>query len=192
MYYVYIHYRASDLTPFYVGKGSGDRAYCFNQRSEYWTRTFKKHGVITKLVNEYEQEKDAFLFERYLIKKFKDSGFQLVNLTDGGEGVSGFKQSKETVEKRSIRMLGNTNWKNAPKPPRLLGKLNPSFKGFVEATCIATGETIILDGKLSAESNGFDYKKVNACVNNTRKTHKGFTFKRMKELNNGKFNNYVI
>lgn len=178
-YYVYMHYRSSDLAPFYVGKGSGNRAYKTSQRSEYWNRVFHKHGLIVKIINEYDNEIDAFNFEKYLITKLRNEGIRLANISDGGEGCSGVKDSEETKLKKSLAMIGNTNWKNAPLPPALRGSKNASFKGFVRATCIATGEVIILDGKLSSIDNRFDYRKVNACVNRKAKTHKGFTFERI-------------
>lgn len=180
MYYVYIHYRATDLTPFYVGKGSKDRAYNFKQRSSYWKRVYNKHGVIVKIQNEFDNETDAFNFERYLIKTFKENNIPLTNLTDGGEGTSGLVKTIETKQRHSQAMLGNTNGNNN-KPPVMIGKHNPSFKGFVVATSLDKTKQLLLDGKLSAIENGFDYRKVNACVNGKRLTHKGFTFERMKE-----------
>jgi hypothetical protein len=44
----------------------------------------------------FEKEVDAFEHEKFLISCFRDLGFQLVNLTDGGEGSSGFRLTDET------------------------------------------------------------------------------------------------
>ena len=38
-FYIYIHYRESDGTPFYIGKGSGDRSTQTKNRNPYWKRT---------------------------------------------------------------------------------------------------------------------------------------------------------
>jgi hypothetical protein len=44
----------------------------------------------------FEKEKDAFDFECKLIKLYKSLGYCEANMTDGGEGPSGFIHSEET------------------------------------------------------------------------------------------------
>ena len=51
-------------------------------------------------------EEEALSSEISLIKSFKDLGYQLTNLTDGGEGASGLKLSEETKQKMSIAHFG--------------------------------------------------------------------------------------
>ena len=91
-FYTYAYLR-EDETPYYVGKGEGRRAYS------------KKHRVSVPpldrilFLKRNLLEKDAIKHEEYMIAVLgrKDNGTGILrNLTDGGEGISGFKHSKET------------------------------------------------------------------------------------------------
>lgn len=48
-------------------------------------------------------------WEKYYIKHYKDSGHRLTNATDGGEGASGYKHTKESNRKRSKSLSGNNH-----------------------------------------------------------------------------------
>lgn len=91
IHYVYVHFRASDLAPFYVGKGKNNRAWAktSSQRNQHWMNVFNKHGLVVEVVQDCMSEDDAFLLEMWLIAKFKHEGYDLANMTDGGEGASG-------------------------------------------------------------------------------------------------------
>lgn len=88
---------------FYIGKGQEKRAYNLHNRNTYWKNIVNKNkGVfIVEFITKNLSEQDAILHERYLISLYgrKDLGTgSLVNLTDGGEGVSGYVYSKERKE----------------------------------------------------------------------------------------------
>ena len=96
IYYVY-EYLREDMTPYYVGKGCNNR----------WK---EKHNVSipskerVRFVAEILSEQDAFDLEIELIAKYgrKDLGTGILrNQTDGGDGVSGRVESKETRAKKS-------------------------------------------------------------------------------------------
>lgn len=93
MYYTYMHRRADDLLPFYIGKGKGHRAFNTRRRSQRWTRTVAKHGLLIEVLANWETEAEAFEHEKFLIKCFKEAGYGLVNMTDGGDGTSGLTWS---------------------------------------------------------------------------------------------------
>ena len=107
-FYVYAYLR-KDGTPYYIGKGSGQRAY--------------KHGPTeptqppqdkSRIVMLYEQlsESEAFTIETQLISKYgrKDLGTGILrNLTEGGEGASGYKHSEEVRKNISSMQKGNKN-----------------------------------------------------------------------------------
>lgn len=110
-FYVYVHYRESDSLPFYVGKGKGNRAYQFSGRNEYWNRTYKKHGARVEIVFENLTEDESFQLEIDTILEFKYFGFPLTNMTNGGEGTSGHKQSEETIKLRVSKTTGQKRTK---------------------------------------------------------------------------------
>lgn len=59
-----------------------------------------------------------------------------------------------------------------------------SFKGKIEATNVQTNEKFIFSGKTELIAFGFNANCVYCCLNpkQRQKEHKGFTFKRMKEI----------
>lgn len=100
-FYVYIH-KKPDGTPFYVGKGTGNRAYQFSKRSNWHKNIVVKYGkenIIIEIINCFD-ESQAFDLEKIYIKQFKFSGVTLVNLTDGGEGVAGLIRGKPSDKHR--------------------------------------------------------------------------------------------
>lgn len=125
MYYVYLHRRASDLKPFYIGKGNGKRAYAFNKRSKYWKRVADKHGVIVEVLAHWEKEDDAFEHEKFLIDVFRNLGHELANISPGGDGRGGFKRTKENVEK--MRLIWSTQEMREKARARVSGDLHPNY-----------------------------------------------------------------
>jgi len=109
VFYVYLHRRASDNKVFYVGKGKGKRAYSTFGRNDRWNKTAKKHGLIVEIVFDNLEETEAFQVERDTILEMKYFGYPLVNMTNGGDGISGFKHSVETKRKQSERMILSYN-----------------------------------------------------------------------------------
>jgi hypothetical protein len=87
--------------PFYVGKGKDHRAWS-KTRSVYWHRIVKKHGLVVEILANWGNEQDAFDHEKFIISCFKDMGYKLCNLTDGGEGASGNVLNEEARRKISI------------------------------------------------------------------------------------------
>ena len=94
IYYVYAYLR-EDGSPYYIGKGKGNRAW--NQH-RFRIPPNDRIQVITENISEEE----AFNLEKELIKFYgrKDIGNGILrNLTDGGEGASGAVRSPESREK---------------------------------------------------------------------------------------------
>jgi hypothetical protein len=118
-FYTYLHLRADDLRVMYAGKGSMERAYRRSGRSAYWQRVARKHGRIVLLLAVWENEDDAFEHERVLIERFRRRGDPLVNLTDGGEGLSGMRFSPEHRAR-----LSASNLKHSPRRCRWIEGLD--------------------------------------------------------------------
>jgi hypothetical protein len=154
-FYIYTHTKLGDTLPFYIGKGSNNRAYSKHDRSNFWKRISKNgYTVQIELTNLYEDE--ALQLEKEIIKMYgrRDLGTGcLVNMTNGGEGVSGrivsdetkAKMSKamegrvsgnkgkthseETKQKISEAKLGNTAWKGKTHSDETKAKIGEAGKG---------------------------------------------------------------
>lgn len=108
-FYVYIHRKKSNNEIFYVGKGKGKRAYETYGRNRYWTFTYKKYGRIVEILKDNLSENEAFNLEMETIREYKNQNINLCNMTDGGEGKTGHKPSKETILKLSKAHSGKNN-----------------------------------------------------------------------------------
>lgn len=129
MFYTYAHYKPEGGL-FYIGKGAGRRAYDTKYRNQYWKNIVAKHGnPHVEILANWKTEKEALDHEKMLISCFKDMGFKLANLTDGGEGVSGYKHPEEIKQK----MRGRTGEKNhmfgKPKSAEVKFKISQSKIG---------------------------------------------------------------
>ena len=104
-HYVYAHYKATTKELFYIGKGSGKRAWVTFRRSDWWKKIAKKHGVEVKILQDGLQPWAAYEMEKDLIALHgrKDEGRGgLINNCDGGIGGKGAKRSKEDVERQKV------------------------------------------------------------------------------------------
>lgn len=128
IYYVYCLRRPDKFMPekfapdnnyliFYIGKGKNDRYKV--HLSTYDTNSYKNniinkiHKLCAEIICEklYENltEEEAFEKEKELIRFYGriDNGTGiLVNRTDGGDGASGHKHSKESKEKIRLNNIG--------------------------------------------------------------------------------------
>lgn len=118
-YYVYIHRRQSDGRIFYVGKGCDRRAYSTYKRGKWWEKVSSKHGRIVEIVRHFQSEHSALDFEITLIAFFRMSQ-PLVNITDGGDGVSGLRHSEESKAKMSGPRPNAKQWLKGCNAPDYL------------------------------------------------------------------------
>lgn len=97
--FVYAHIRESDDTPFYVGIGSfANRPWLLNHnsRTKFHKNVVKKHGVRVEIIADSLTWEQACFWETQWIKALRDTGYPLVNQTDGGDGAKGLKHTDET------------------------------------------------------------------------------------------------
>jgi len=104
-FYVYAHYSPLTGECFYIGKGTGNRRYSKWNRNSHWRNKVKKHGGFdVKILIDNLLEEQAFEIEMLYIESVGLDN--LCNMTVGGEGISGYKHSKETCKKLSISNSG--------------------------------------------------------------------------------------
>lgn len=105
-FYTYFHTRNDTSAVFYVGKGRCNRAHSLTFRNPHWQRIVAKCGHAVHIASKWDCEKDAFDHEKFLILCFKDMGIPLCNMTNGGEGASGYQHSTESLAKMSAIRKG--------------------------------------------------------------------------------------
>lgn len=107
-FYMYVHAKP-DGTPFYVGKGSGNRAYDLNRVNEHHRAVVAKYGAenILVVVLPYPTEQAAFDAECDYIRILRADGVKLSNRTDGGEGIA--NMSEEVRAKISASKKGSSH-----------------------------------------------------------------------------------
>jgi group I intron endonuclease len=116
-YYTYIHTRKDNNKVFYVGKGKGKRAFTKEYRNKHWHNVVNKAGYTVDICAYWETEKEALEHEKFLIQCFK-SLTTLVNKTDGGDGISGYRHSEESKKRMSeIRKGKSAYWNIGRTPP---------------------------------------------------------------------------
>lgn len=116
IYYAYLLKRPNGI-PFYVGKGKGRRCYMHlkswhlkkdeNRLKVNVIEQIRRDGEepVVEILEKNLAEADAFRIEMEQIKLYGrvENGGILVNMTDGGEGQSGFHLKESTKKKLSDR-----------------------------------------------------------------------------------------
>jgi len=118
-FYVYAHRRHDTGDVFYVGKGTGKRAWVKSGRNSLWSRTAKKHGFDVEIIHRYLTEQEAFALEREEIERLCPT----CNFTDGGEGISGYHHTDATKEAIRSAHVGR------PQPRELVERRAEKLRG---------------------------------------------------------------
>jgi hypothetical protein len=104
MYYVYSYLR-EDLSPYYIGKGTKGRAYASaNHRIKA-----PKNKERIYIIKDNLTEKEAYDLEKLYILIFGRVDLEtgiLRNLSDGGEGPTGYKTKPEQRRKIALSRMG--------------------------------------------------------------------------------------
>lgn len=108
---------------FYIGIGNEKRPYDFAKRNTYWKNIVAKYGKPqVKVLAEWDSAEEAKQHEIVLISCFRDMGYKLANLTNGGDGCNGYKHTENHKKKLAKRVSGKGN----PMYGRF-GNKNPNY-----------------------------------------------------------------
>ena len=105
-YYTYLHARPTTTDAngvFYVGKGTAVRAGTIDRKNRHHKNIVAKYGKSNILLGKIEcsTESIAFELEKGLIKCLRRMGVSLTNMSDGGEGQSGYAHTDDTRKRMS-------------------------------------------------------------------------------------------
>jgi len=110
---VYRHRRLDKNEVFYVGIGKKEsRAFDMVHRNHIWKGIKSRSEVEVEIVARELSWEHACELEQLMISEYGRIDLHtgtLANLTDGGDGVLGVKQSQETIAKRVAKIKGRKN-----------------------------------------------------------------------------------
>ena len=121
--YVYGHYTKDTDEIFYIGKGTGKRAWVKYGRSIYWKNKVNKDGLVVKILEENLTDERAYTRERELIAEVGIEN--LVNFLEGGYGMTSADALRlwqdPEFRKKMEKVYQDPEWrrKNAEKNKRL-------------------------------------------------------------------------
>lgn len=191
IFYVYVFLRSKDSphgkkgTPYYIGKGNGNRAFSFQRRGA----PRPQDPSCIAFVQEGLTEAEALSLERYCIALYGriDTGTGILrNLTDGGDGVSGVVFSDES---REIMRRNNQGKKLSDETKRRIGLANKgkTIPADVRKKIAATKECHVYEltspsgaiytcSNLSefARQHGLQVANLSCVARGTRTHHKGW------------------
>jgi hypothetical protein len=145
VYYTYVYLHPETKVPFYVGKGTNGRCNA-HINAAHKVRIGSTESLcvvecrrllnqnlmpIIEIVLQNVTETEAFQEEIKLINLYGrrcDETGSLVNLTFGGDGASGFKQSEEHIQKRVYKQLGKKRTEEQKQRMKLIANSPESRK----------------------------------------------------------------
>lgn len=110
------------------------RAKQTNQKSNYninWINSLLSENIrpIIIEIDSFDSDKESkswVIFEQYWISQFKTWGFNITNLTKGGDGNQNQIFSEESLRKRSEKLKG------IPRPQEVKDRISESHKGKIK------------------------------------------------------------
>jgi group I intron endonuclease len=166
----------------YVGKALNGSGRCFDHGrpssfkegktpKNNWLRKLKAQGknVVCVLISEYSEDvsnEDLYESEQFFIALYKELNCNLLNLTDGGPGMSGHKFSQESRQKMSLKAKARgCDWlieynKNNPRPKKpKKPRRSRAIQGALELYKRSLGQKIVIVNSNNEEIMGFFSKR---------------------------------
>lgn len=107
MYCLYQHIRDDTGDVFYVGIGDSERPYEKTSRNKMWSNIVSKTSYSVDVVRHFDNRQDAYDWEILFIWIYgrRQDGGTLCNIALGGQGLSGYKKTREQIEKARDSMI---------------------------------------------------------------------------------------
>ena len=152
MFYVYEWYNVNTDEIFYVGKGTGNRYKQVSKRNEKFKDYYENNECAVRIIQEFENENDAFAYENKRILELKALNQCQCNLDNGGTGGVNFVWTEELrhyksqfnpmkSEEQKERMRKNNPMKNPEVAEKVKSKVQKvvCYRG-EEFTCAELAE----------------------------------------------------
>jgi stalled ribosome alternative rescue factor ArfA len=104
-YYVYHWVRKDINEPFYVGKGTGNRAGR-KKSNKGWKNITSKVECFWEILKYFDDEQKAYLYEHTLIEKYKKLGYKIINQTEYSKGGNTWAYTDEVKQRQSKNRKG--------------------------------------------------------------------------------------
>jgi len=128
--YIYGHYTEDTDELFYIGKGTGKRAWAKSGRSKYWNNKVNKDGLVVKILEEHLTDEQAYEREKQLIA---EAGLEnLVNFLEGGYGMTSadaFRiQRDPEYRKKMDKVYQGPEWRRKTAEANKLKSQDPKWR----------------------------------------------------------------
>lgn len=157
MAYVYLH-KTKCGRPFYIGISNNNdgykRATNTQRRNPYWKNVVKKWGFEYEILTDGLSWNEAQQWERRLIKEYREKGYQLTNMTDGGEGTLGYRRTSADIRKITE--------KNSKRKVMTVGGLIKRLSGYHPDSPIYFGDVKRKDGVILMDNLTMVSKRMEA------------------------------